>query len=169
MKEHLNIVKAISWLKPNDAFGGFVSVSHDLTGILWQWDAEDEVATSVAVLRGHERGIGSVSVSPSSATLATGAWDTYLKIWSASLETEDNYEPHRKKTRGPKGKCLVTRTPLHTLKGHKENIVAIQWMDPTTVCSASLDHTIKLWDVEVCSFYMRCLFLLILICLSYAD
>ncbi|KAF5284868.1 hypothetical protein FQR65_LT13384 [Abscondita terminalis] len=149
-REHTNIVKAVSWLKPSDPSGGFVTVSHDLTGILWDWKPGDESPTPITVLRGHERGIDSVGVSPDSQRLATGAWDTYLKIWSASLDTSEGYEPQHKKQKSAKISHIPSRTPIHTLKGHKENIVSVSWMDSQLICSASMDHTIKLWDTELC-------------------
>ncbi|KAF2893661.1 hypothetical protein ILUMI_12516 [Ignelater luminosus] len=149
-REHTNIVKAVCWLKQGDPSGGFVTVSHDLTGIIWKWEPSEEQPKPVTVLRGHERGIDAVGVSSNSERLATGGWDTYLKLWSASLDVEDCYEPFHKKIRGVQGKATIARTPLHTLKGHKESIVAIQWSESDTICTASMDHTLKLWDAELC-------------------
>ena len=37
-----------------------------------------------------------------------------------------------------------------TLAGHKEGISGVAWMDSNTeVCSASWDHTLKIWDTEL--------------------
>lgn len=44
----------------------------------------------------------------------------------------------------------MLQTPLHTLKGHKEDISSVVWTANDTVCTASMDHTIKLWDAELC-------------------
>lgn len=143
MRNHTNLVKAATWLQEGNPLGGFVSVSHDLTGIIWHWKPDQSVPEMKAVLRGHERGIDTVGVSPDTNRLVTGGWDTHLKLWSASLEQED--EPPQKKTKGN----VITKTPLHTLKGHKESISKAMWIDRTTVCTASMDHTIKLWDAEV--------------------
>lgn len=104
-----------------------------------------------AVLRGHERGIDSVGVSPNSLRLATGGWDTNLKLWSATLE-DDREEPALKRIKS--SSSLITKTPLHTLKGHKETISSIKWVDNNEVCTVSMDHTIKFWDAEVtCETY----------------
>lgn len=145
-KEHKNVVKCVSWLDQNDPSKGFVSVSHDLVGIIWSWEPGTVDVVPKVALRGHERGIDSVGVSPNAAKIATGGWDTNLKIWQASLEDETG-EPAHKKSKG--GRDLLIRTPLNTLKGHKEAISSINWVDNYVVSTASMDHTIKLWDVEV--------------------
>ena len=43
--------------------------------------------------------------------------------------------------------CLLFKTPIITLAGHSESISSCKWMDETNVCTASWDHSIKLWDM----------------------
>lgn len=38
-KEHKNIVKDVAWLDNKDPNKGFVSVAHDLTGIIWAFES----------------------------------------------------------------------------------------------------------------------------------
>ncbi|XP_050302014.1 ribosome biogenesis protein WDR12 homolog [Anthonomus grandis grandis] len=147
LKDHTEIVKGVTWINKNDPSKGFISVSHDQTAIIWSWEEGTDNALPKIHLRGHEKGIDSVGMSPNGKRVATGGWDTNLKIWSASVETEDSGEPTSKKSKG--SKSLATRTPLHTLKGHKESISSINWVDEHNVCTASMDHTIKFWDCEL--------------------
>ncbi|CAG9813933.1 unnamed protein product [Phaedon cochleariae] len=144
LKQHTNFVKAVAWIDKSDPSKGFVSVSHDLTGIIWSIEPGTDKIVPEAILRGHERGVDSVGVSPNASRLATGGWDTNLKLWSASLEED---EPALKRSRG--GNAALVKTPLHTLKGHKEAISSINWLDNHVVCTASMDHTIKFWDAEL--------------------
>ncbi|KAK9879387.1 hypothetical protein WA026_006457 [Henosepilachna vigintioctopunctata] len=144
LKEHTNIVKEVKWISETDSHKGFVSVSHDLTGILWAWEDDTTTAKPFLTLKGHSRGIDCVGVSPNSERLATGGWDTTLKIWSACLE-KDIGEPIAKKAKVN----MDVRTPLHTLEGHKETISAVSWIDNHDIVTSSMDHTIKIWDAEL--------------------
>ena len=43
----------------------------------------------------------------------------------------------------------ILKTPLMTLPGHKEAISEAVYTDNNEIFSASMDHTIKLWDAEI--------------------
>lgn len=46
-------------------------------------------------------------------------------------------------------KCLmIEQTPLVTLKGHREAVSAVCWPNPSSIVTASWDHTIRCWDPE---------------------
>lgn len=68
------------------------SASQDQTAIIWDWNITENSVDCIHVCRGHERGLECVSVNNDKTMMATGAWDTMLKIWSTckyiiSIET----------------------------------------------------------------------------------
>ena len=88
-----------------------------------------------------------MGVAEGGAMFSSGGWDNTVKIWSGNMvsETENDGESAAKRSKGGG----VTRTPMQTLGGHKEAVSGLVWMDSDTLASASMDHTIKLWDVEL--------------------
>jgi ribosome biogenesis protein YTM1 len=61
-----------------------------------------------------------------------------IKLWS--LENLENKMENDSKSN--------KKTPIITLAGHSQNISSCKWMDETSVCTASWDHTIRLWDMH---------------------
>jgi hypothetical protein len=79
-----------------------------------------------AVLKGHTREVTSVVFSPDSKLLASGSWDTALKLWDAAAGQE-----------------------LATLQGHPTDTHPLTFSaDGKTLISCSSDGTIKHWEVE---------------------
>lgn len=111
--------------------------------MIWEWNTETNAVECIYVCEGHERGIDSLATSPSMKLLASGSWDTMLKIWSCELRTDD--ESASKKVKGELGE---TRKPISTLAGHREAISAVQWIDEDTLLTGSWDHTLRVWDLE---------------------
>jgi len=143
---HSGPVKGVKWIEVNESRATFASVSDDQTVMLWKLDLSTPAAECIYVGRGHERTINCVDVDQNASFLVTGGWDTMLKIWGATIE-----EPQ---TNGgtenePKNSKAVTKTPLMTLPGHKEAISDAVYNDNNEIFSASMDHTIKLWDAEI--------------------
>lgn len=51
--------------------------------MLWEWNVSTNAVECIHVCRGHERGLECVGISRSESRMATGGFDTKLKIWSA--------------------------------------------------------------------------------------
>lgn len=144
---HTSPIKAVAWVSLNETNGKFISASHDQTAIIWDWNIKTNSVDCIHVCKGHERGLEAIGVNYDKSLMATGSWDTMLKIWSTSSqdETEDG-EPNAKKLKADHGKIKV---PKRTMKGHKEAISGIVWSDKTELITSSWDHTLKIWDSEL--------------------
>lgn len=143
---HSAPVKGVSWISLNEDLGRglFATASKDQTVFIWEWNIVKNKAECIYVCKGHERAIECIDVSPNGTQLATGSWDNLLKVWSAS--TLEETDASSKKLRTEEGNV---RTPQITLEGHREAISAVQWIDNSTVLSASWDHTLKIWDLSM--------------------
>lgn len=144
---HTSPIKAVAWISLSDTNGKFISASHDQTAIIWDWNIKTNSVDCIHVCKGHERGLEAVSVNNEKSLMATGSWDTMLKIWSTSSQEEkEDGEPSAKKLKADHGKI---RVPKRTMKGHKEAISGVTWSDKTELITSSWDHTLKIWDSEL--------------------
>ncbi|KAL5006229.1 hypothetical protein ScPMuIL_015035 [Solemya velum] len=149
---HSAPVKTVAWISHEKNEVRFISGSHDQTVLIWQWNTDSNEVDCMYSCRGHAGSVDSVAVDSTGTKFCSGSWDKMLKLWVTEI-TPDKKEPEdegekpqkRKKTSGQK---VQTRVPLLTLSGHSEGISAVQWTDLSEVCTASWDHTIKLWDME---------------------
>lgn len=81
-------------------------------------------------LSGHTEAVYAVAFSPDGHTLATGAGDDTIRLWSLA-------DPARPKQLGP------------PLRGHTDWVYWLQFSpDGRTLASASRDRTARLWDVR---------------------
>lgn len=142
---HQSPVKAVSWISLDSSIGVFASASQDQTAMIWEWNVETNSVDCLYVCKGHERGIDAIAVNPSAQLMATGSWDTMLKVWSAGVHDE-NDESSNKRTKSEHGR---TRTPMLTLQGHREAISGVQWITDDTILTSSWDHTLKIWDLSL--------------------
>lgn len=147
-------IKCVTWISDDETGGRkrFVTGSHDETLLTWTWNRRENELDCVTACRGHGRSVDCVAVSPDGSQFCSGSWDTMLKLWSTAPVTSEETDeepgerPHKRK-RGHENK-LVTRVPLMTLSGHSEGISSVAWIDETSLCSASWDHSIRLWDLQ---------------------
>lgn len=140
---HSAPIKAVAWISMNDEIGTFASASQDQTVMIWEWNVESNAVECIYVCKGHERGVDSLATSPSSKLLASGSWDTMLKIWSCELHGGDDDDGVASK----RLKGEQTRIPISTLSGHREAISGIQWISEDSVLTGSWDHTLRVWDL----------------------
>ncbi|CAG9769694.1 unnamed protein product [Ceutorhynchus assimilis] len=144
--KHGDIIKDVAWIDKEDVSKGLISVSHDQTAIIWSWTEGTKNLTPKIQLKGHERGIECVGVGPN-GLVATGSWDTQLKVWSSSFDPTDTGEPDIKRPRLNRDD-LSPRTAKVSIKAHKEAVSSVIWLDENIICTAGMDHVIRLWHWE---------------------
>jgi WD40 repeat protein len=79
------------------------------------------------VLRGHEKVVGRVAISPDNRWLATGSWDKTARLWDLSAND-------------PAANPVV-------LRGHERSVNAVAISNRWAV-TGSLDNTTRLWDLN---------------------
>ena len=105
------------------------------------WDVE--TGTQMSSLDGHTRKVNTLTFSPDGKTLAIGDSSREIWLWNISIR---NDQPTQRQL-GSLTSKLATDTP--NLTKHTRAIKTFAFTaDGKTLVSASLDTTIRLWDVD---------------------
>jgi Tol biopolymer transport system component len=120
-------------------------------------------------LKGHEGSVYSVGFSPDGQQLASGSFDSTIKIWDVTtgkvLNTLKGHEsrvwsvgfsPDGKQLASGSGDKTIkiwdvtTGKVLNTLKGHESLVLSVGFSpDGKQLASGSFDNTIILWDLDL--------------------
>jgi WD40 repeat protein len=105
--------------------GWFGAVLVGLRPVGWLRPVSAEDPKERARLEGHTAVVSSVALTADGKTLASGSYDTTIKLWNLSTGKE-----------------------IATLRGHTDWIFSVAFTpDGKTLASASQDDTARLWDV----------------------
>ncbi|XP_044474154.1 protein SPA1-RELATED 3-like isoform X2 [Mangifera indica] len=144
--------------------------SSNFEGVVQVWDVSRSQV--LIEMKEHERRIWSIDFSSSDPTLlASGSDDCSVKLWSinqgvsiGTIKTKANVccvqfplDYSRSLALGSADHRIYyydlrnARIPLYTLVGHNKTVSYVKFVDTTTLASASIDNTIKLWDLSMCT------------------
>ncbi|KAL6731012.1 hypothetical protein Aduo_001926 [Ancylostoma duodenale] len=116
-------------------------------------EVEHNALVPKTVFRGHERSVESADVNTDCSRLVSGGFDSTIKVWNLENDEDTvfdkttNGDKHAKKRK----ENFITKVPMVTLAGHKDAVVALKWCtwNSNQVVSASWDHSIGLWDLQL--------------------
>ena len=90
---------------------------------VWVYDVDTD--EELALLTGHTSFVTSIAFSPNGELLASGSWDTTIRLWNVSSFTLNK-----------------------TLTGHTSGVMSVAFSsDGKTLASGSVDKTVRLWNV----------------------
>lgn len=164
LKGHTDQVIGV-YFSQDDSATFVASTSFDKTVKLW----DIRLGTEVKTLREHTQPTNNVAYSYDGKTIASCSDDKTIKIWSTDLTTKESlmtllghefpvlsciysFDSKKLASCDEGGNILIWSMPegklLRKIKAHSELIQDVSFAeDNNTLVSASLDKTVKLWDV----------------------
>lgn len=106
---HTGPVKAVAWISLDETRGVFATASQDQNAMIWEWNIGQNSVECVHVCKGHERGVDALQVSPSGDKMATGSWDTMVKVWSTATDGSGDGQPNGRDAKRAKTEQGSTR------------------------------------------------------------
>ncbi|KAJ8572172.1 hypothetical protein K7X08_008683 [Anisodus acutangulus] len=82
--------------------------------------------------------------------VCSGSWDCQIALWQASVsDTDDVVSVKKRKKDAEEEDPQVEEEAKSTLVGHTQCVSSVVWPQDETIYSASWDHSIIRWDVEM--------------------
>ncbi|KAH3757962.1 Ribosome biogenesis protein [Pelomyxa schiedti] len=159
-------IKSVTVTDPCPASGGssfsFATSSKDRLIKLWNFHSVGDGKYDIkklAILRGHTGSVDSICSIPSYGRICSGSWDHNLCLWNTNFqpgmatesleEDAEEASSKRRRTTTSSAEKIAAVTPTATMIGHVQPVTMVKWPTSHQVVSAGMDHTIRLWDVDV--------------------
>eukprot|EP00252_Welwitschia_mirabilis_P011392 TRINITY_DN25622_c0_g1_i1.p1 TRINITY_DN25622_c0_g1~~TRINITY_DN25622_c0_g1_i1.p1 ORF type:complete len:454 (+),score=82.46 TRINITY_DN25622_c0_g1_i1:67-1428(+) len=135
------------------------TASKDRTILLWQFDVKEDVENaemvkSCKLLKGHTSAIQTVTASKCGKYVFSGSWDSSIKVWPCSWDTDVENASGVVKKRKLEDNSAIEElmdteiSASKTLEGHTQCVSSVAVFQDDRICSASWDHSVRIWDIE---------------------
>ncbi|CAM6107149.1 unnamed protein product [Calypogeia fissa] len=161
LKGHTDAITSLSLISSSGSSEedlGLVTTSKDRTVRLWQKVLPDSASTKVKSVQptkcfnGHTSSVQTVASSPSGSQIASGAWDSSIKLWNVLDEAEIDEEAAKKRKLNGKGvesnNGEAQVTAQRTLEGHTQCVSQVAYAEEDYLYSVSWDHSVRSWNLE---------------------
>lgn len=159
LEGHTGAITSVCVVKPRVAQSGadqiVATASKDRTLRLWKFDADESSdqlkrIRAFKILHGHNASVQSVAANPAGDMVCSGSWDCQIALWQASgSDTGDVVSVKKRKKDAKEEDPQVEEEAKSTLVGHTQCVSSVVWPQDETMYSASWDHSIRRWDVEM--------------------
>jgi len=116
---------------------------------VWQWDKNrSSKPMPLYSLRGHHGSVEDVIDLGNGVLVSAGA-DKTIKIWNNLESSDSNHNDDLSaKKRAKREERGQIRTTDVNMTGHSESIMSLTQMSQNEIVSASVDNTIRVWDLN---------------------